>query len=188
MHFSKTFSRTNSITETGLPITPARRTEIDRRLSMLSQRAEAAKIRRPPPEPATVFIGHGHSSAWRDLKAHLDEQLGYRVEAYETGARAGHTIRDILESMPSKSSFAMLVITAEDKWQEGTSRTREKVIHDVGLFQGRLGFDRALVAIENGVEPFSHLQGIHQLQFRRGNIREIYGEVLATLRREFSDG
>jgi predicted nucleotide-binding protein len=155
---------------------------------MLNQRAEGPRIQRPPPEPATIFIGHGHSRAWKDLKALLDEQLGYRVEAYETGARAGHTIRDHIESMPSKSSFAILVTTAEDTWQEGTSRTREQVIHDVGLFQGRLGFDRAIVAIENGVEPFSHLQGIHQLQFRRGNIREIYGEVLATLRREFSDG
>ena len=43
-----------------------------------------------------IFIGHGHSSAWRDVKDHLVEQHGYLVEAYETGARAGHTVRDIL--------------------------------------------------------------------------------------------
>jgi predicted nucleotide-binding protein len=188
MPIFKTFSRKSSITEVGLPITPARHADIDRRLSMLNQRAKETRIRPPPPEPATVFIGHGHSPAWKDLKDHLDEQLGYRVEAYKTGARAGHTIRDILESMPNRSCFAMLVITAEDKWQEGTSRTRENIVHDVGLFQGRLGFDRAIVAIENGVEPFSHLQGIHQLQFGRGNIREIYGDVLARLSREFSNG
>jgi predicted nucleotide-binding protein len=59
------------------------------------------------------------------------------------------------------------------------------VVHEVGLFQGVLGFDRAIVAIEEGVEAFSNIQGIHQLRFSTGNIREVFGDVLATLKREF---
>jgi predicted nucleotide-binding protein len=186
MLFFRTFSGRIPTTETALPITPARHADIDRRLRLLNHWTEEPRSLAPPPGSATVFIGHGHSPAWRELKAHLDEQVRYRVEAYQTGAREGHAIRDILESMPSKSSFAILVITAEDTWQEGASQTRENVVHDAGLFQGRLGFDRAILAIENGVEPFSHIQGMQQLQFGRGDICEICGDVLATLRREFS--
>jgi predicted nucleotide-binding protein len=119
------------------------------------------------------------------LKDHLHEQHGYELEAYETGARAGHTIRDILERMMDRSTFAILVLTAEDEQADGELRARQNVVHETGLFQGRLGFDRAIVAIEEGVEPFSNLQGIHQLRFNAGNIREIYGDVLATMRREF---
>lgn len=53
-----------------------------------------------------VFIGHGRSQQWRDLKDHLHEKHGYEVMAYEIGAREGHTIRDILEDMLDQSSMA----------------------------------------------------------------------------------
>jgi predicted nucleotide-binding protein len=132
-----------------------------------------------------VFIGHGRSEQWRDLKDHLHEQHGYAVEAYEIGARAGHAIRDILAEMMVNSSFAVLVMTAEDETAEGQPQARQNVVHEIGLFQGKLGFSRAIVLVEDGVELFSNLQGIHQIRYSKGNIRETYGDVLATLRREF---
>jgi hypothetical protein len=39
--------------------------------------------------------------------------------------------------------------------------------------------------LEAGAKEFSNIQGIHQIRFSKGNIREAYGDVLATLRREF---
>jgi len=142
---------------------------------------------RPQPEPPALFIGHGRSFQWRDLKDHLHEHHGYAVEAYEVGSRAGHTIRDILEGMLAKSSFAILVMTAEDETAEGGFRPRQNVVHELGLFQGRLGFTRAIVLLEEGAEEFSNLQGIQQVRYSKGNIRETYGEVLAALRREFPE-
>jgi len=144
---------------------------------------------KPPPPikpPPVVFVGHGRSALWRDLKDHLAEKHGYRVEAYEVGARAGHTIRDILADMLGKSSFACLVLTAEDEMADGTMRARQNVIHETGLFQGRLGFNKAIVLLEDGTEEFSNIQGIQQIRFTKGSIKETFGEVLATLRREFS--
>jgi predicted nucleotide-binding protein len=132
-----------------------------------------------------VFIGHGRSQLWRDLKDHLQEKHGYTIAAYETGARAGHSIRDILEEMAEKSSFAILVMTAEDEQADGGHQARQNVIHEAGLFQGRLGFPRAIMLLEEGVEEFSNVQGVQYIRFARGNIKETYGEVLATLRREF---
>lgn len=146
--------------------------------------------RLPEPEKneskPVVFIGHGSSSQWRDLKDHLQDKHGYEVEAYETGARAGHHIRDILDEMASKSSFALLVMTAEDEQPDGAFRCRQNVVHETGLFQGTLGFSRAIVLMENGVEEFSNIQGIQQIRYQESNIKETFGEVLATLRREFS--
>jgi predicted nucleotide-binding protein len=165
------------------------RGEILRVMAVFADQAADALRPAPPPQPPsppTVFVGHGRSPLWRDLKDHLHEQHGYEVVAYETGARAGHTIRDIVNQMMDESSFAVLVMTAEDVLEDGTERARQNVVHETGLFQGRLGFDKAIVAIEQGVEPFSNLQGIHQLRFSKGNIKEVYGDVLATLLREFS--
>jgi predicted nucleotide-binding protein len=132
-----------------------------------------------------IFVGHGRSQLWRDLKDHLQDKHGYTIEAYETGARSGHCIRDILEEMAAKSSFAILVMTAEDEQAGGVHRARQNVVHEAGLFQGRLGFARAIMLLEDGVEEFSNVQGVQHIRFARGNIKESYGEVLATLRREF---
>jgi predicted nucleotide-binding protein len=133
----------------------------------------------------TIFIGHGHSNQWKDLKDHLHEKHGYVIEAYETGSRAGLTIRDILENMLSNSSIAFLVMTAEDSMSDGTTHARRNVIHEAGLFQGRLGFNRAIVLIEEGTSEFSNIYGIQQIRFSKNNIKESFGEVLAVLKREY---
>ena len=133
----------------------------------------------------TIFVGHGRSSLWKDLKDHLQDQHHYPVVAYETGTRAGHTIRDILQEMMASSSFALLVLTGDDKISDGTYRARQNVIHEAGLFQGKLGFSRAIILLEDDVEEFSNVAGIHQIRFSKGNIKETFGDVLATIRREF---
>ncbi len=138
------------------------------------------------PEPR-IFIGHGRSAQWRDLKDHLTDKHGYQVVAYEVGARAGHTIRDILDEMLVQASFALLVMTAEDETGDGQLRARQNVVHELGLFQGTLGFSRAIAIAEYGVELFSNIDGVQQLRFSTGNIAEVYGDVLATLYREFGD-
>jgi predicted nucleotide-binding protein len=144
--------------------------------------------KKPPPDPPTIFIGHGGDPQWRDLKDHLHEKHAFRVEAYEVGARAGHAIRDVLKDMLSKSSFAILVMTGEDLMIDGGVRARQNVVHEAGLFQGRLGFARAIVLLEEGVDEFSNIHGIDQIRFDKGRIKETFGEVLATIRREFSGG
>ena len=53
-------------------------------------------------------------------------------------------------------------------------------------FRGHLGFSRAIVLLEEGVEEFSNIQGVERIPFKKGNIKETFGPVLATLRREFA--
>jgi hypothetical protein len=53
------------------------------------------------------------------------------------------------------------------------------------LFQGRLGFTNAIALVEEGANELSNIHGINQLRFDRGRMKETFGDVLATLRREF---
>jgi len=69
--------------------------------------------------------------------------------------------------------------------EDGTVRARQNVIHEIGLFQGRLGFTKAIVLKEEGTEEFSNIHGVQQIRYSRGNIRETFGDVLATLSKEF---
>ena len=141
------------------------RPEIEEVFNVLDNDWEKFKI--PIVEPKklkpSIFIGHGRSGQWRDLKDHLSDKHEYKIIAYETGARAGHTIRDILDEMLAKSAFAIIVMTAEDELAGGKMQGRPNVIHETGLFQGKLGFSRAIVLLEDGAEEFSNLYGIQQI-------------------------
>lgn len=176
---------TAEVASTQVDVRALDRATIERVFAVFESAAPHAQIA-PPAEPKpTIFIGHGGAADWRDLKDHLHEQHDYPVEAYETGSRAGHAVRDVLEDMLDSSSFAILVMTGEDETADGSLRARQNVVHEAGLFQGALGFNRAIVLLENGVESFSNIEGINQIRFDRGHIRSTFGDVLATLRREF---
>ena len=178
--------------DTNVSISSSNRDFILRLGNVVDACAKDCFIPKPPeskkelPKPK-IFIGHGGSSQWRDLKDHLHEHHGYEVVAYETGSRAGHTIRDVIADMLDKSSFAILVMTGEDKMGDGTVRARQNVIHEIGLFQGRLGFTKAVVLKENGTEEFSNINGVNQIRYTKDNIKETFGEVLAVLTREFGE-
>ena len=136
--------------------------------------------------PKTVFIGHGGDSQWRDLKDHLQDKHGIEVVAYEVGPRAGMSIKEVLQGMLNESSVAFLVLTAEDMHTDGDMHARENVIHELGLFQARLGFERAIVLLEEGVTEFSNILGVNQIRFPRGRIRETFGDVISVINRELS--
>ena len=89
--------------------------------------------------------------------------------------------------MLGKSTFAILVMTGEDETKDDKLMPKMNVAHELGLFQGRLGFKRAIVLLEDGTEEFSNIHGMHQIRFPKGNIKETFGDVLATLRREFPE-
>lgn len=178
--------------QTEVSISSSNRETILRLGNVVDACAEDCFIPAPPetkkevPKPQ-IFIGHGGSPQWRDLKDHLHEQHGYEVVTYETGSRAGHTIRDVIAEMLDRSSFAILVMTGEDAMDNGTVKARSNVIHETGLFQGRLGFSKAIVLKEQGTEEFSNLHGVNQIRYTKGNIKETFGDVLAVLKREFGE-
>lgn len=182
IHFTSYYGRNTRIT-----IEAPKRQQIEAVFEIFEKYLLDSKLPKPEPQKPVVFIGHGQSEQWKELKDHLHDKHKYGVEAYEVGARAGHEIRDILEDMLERSSFAILVMTGEDRDVEGKLHPRDNVIHELGLFQGKLGFSKAIVLLEESTEEFSNIQGIHQIRYSKGNIKETFGEVLATIKREFED-
>lgn len=160
------------------------RQEIERIFQVFEQNLHQSTVVVEPRSPK-IFIGHGHDLQWRDLKDHLREQHGLNVIAYEIGPRAGLSVKEVLEKMLDDSSFALLVLTGEDLHVDGEIHARENVIHELGLFQGRLGFRRAIAIIEEGVKEFSNILGVNQVRFPRNRIKETFGDIVATIRREF---
>ena len=44
------------------------------------------------------------------------------------------------------------------------------VVHETGLFQGRLGFNKAIVLMEDGCDEFSNIHGLTQIRVTKGKI------------------
>ena len=132
----------------------------------------------------SVFIGHGRSPLWRELKGFIQERLGLHVDEFNRVPTAGVTHVERLSEMLDAAAIALVVMTGEDEQGDGSIHARMNVVHEAGLFQGRLGFNRAIVVLEEGCAEYSNIQGLGQVRFPSGNISASFEEVRRVLERE----
>lgn len=131
-----------------------------------------------------IFIGHGRSHVWRDLKDFIQDRLRLPYDEFNRVPVAGITNISRLSEMLDAAACAFVIMTAEDELADGTAQARMNVIHEVGLFQGRLGFTKAIVLLEEGCEEFSNIQGLGQIRFPKGQITAKFEEIRQVLERE----
>ncbi len=124
-----------------------------------------------------IFIGHGRSKLWARLQVFLKDELELKTLFFESESRTSETIVNVLNDFLDKSSLAILVLTAEDETAEGKSRARQNVIHEAGLFQGRLGFDKVIILKQEGIEEFSNIAGLQYIPFSNDNIEQTFYEL-----------
>lgn len=134
--------------------------------------------------PSRIFIGHGQSLAWRELKDFLQDRLALPWNEFNRVSAAGVPTTIRLGQMLDDSRFALLVLTAEDETAVGNMQARMNVLHEVGLFQGRLGFSKAIVLLEDGCVEFSNIAGLGQIRFPKGKISAVFEQVREVLERE----
>jgi predicted nucleotide-binding protein len=150
---------------------------------------------KPPPEPPRtppklpakrdkVFLGHGRSLLWTKVERWLEKDKGVSVEAWETVSHSGEQIIQVLERLLDSSTFAVLVVTGEDATATGTLRARQNVIHEVGLFQGKLGFKKVALLEQDGTESFSNIDGLQTIRFPDQRIEAAFPELERMMRRE----
>jgi predicted nucleotide-binding protein len=131
-----------------------------------------------------VFIGHGRSLMWRELKDFVQDRVGLPWDEFNRVPVAGVTNIARLSEMLDAAAIAFLVMTAEDEMVDGGIQARMNVVHEAGLFQGRLGFTKAIVLLEEGCTEFSNIQGLGQIRFSKGNIGAAFEEIRRVLERE----
>lgn len=136
----------------------------------------------------SVFIGHGRSGEWKLLRDFVQEELRLPCEEFSHVESSGRWTLDRLSEMLKMAGFAFLLLTAEDERRDAEDdarlAARQNVVHELGLFQGRLGFKRAIPMIEKGCETFSNIHGLQHIPFDRGNIAAAFPRVREVLARE----
>jgi predicted nucleotide-binding protein len=118
------------------------------------------------------------------LKDFVQDRLRLPWDEFNRVPVAGITNIARLSEMLDDAAIAFLVMTAEDEQADGRMHARMNVVHEAGLFQGRLGFTKAIILLEEGCEEFSNIQGLGQIRFPAGRIQAIFEEVRLVLERE----
>jgi predicted nucleotide-binding protein len=131
-----------------------------------------------------VFIGHGRSLVWLELRDFLEKRLHLSVDEFNSVPVAGVPTVIRLEEMLDAAAFAFLVMTAEDELPDGKLRARLNVVHEAGLFQGKLGFKKAIILLEEGCEEFSNIHGLNYIPFPKNAISAKFEKIRAVLERE----
>lgn len=131
-----------------------------------------------------VFIGHGQSPIWKDLKDFIQDRLHLPWDEFNRVPIAGFSNIARLSQMLDSAAIAFLIMTAEDEQVDGKLYARMNVVHEAGLFQGRLGFERAIILLEEGCEEFSNINGLGQIRFPKGNIKAVCEDIRRVLERE----
>jgi hypothetical protein len=131
-----------------------------------------------------IFIGHGRSLVWLQLKNFLADRLHLDCDEFNAVSVAGRATVARLQEMLEGAWFAFLVMTGEDLHADGAAHARDNVVHEAGLFQGRLGFERAIVLLENGCAEFSNIHGLTTIRFPKGDVSPAFEEIRRVLERE----
>lgn len=143
-----------------------------------------AKMIEGNPNRRKIFIGHGQSKEWMVLRDLIEDEFGLEYEEFDREPQAGRNVQACLEGMLENSCFAFLVLTGDDKQEDGTFRARENAIHELGLFQGGLGFSKAIIVVEEGCNLPSNITGDVHFSFRKHDIEACFQKVKRVLRRE----
>jgi predicted nucleotide-binding protein len=132
-----------------------------------------------------VFIGHGgQSSEWLKLEKFLRDRLHLSPIEFTSTSVAGRATSERLMEMLNQADFAFLILTGEDEKSDGKLNPRLNVVHESGLFQGKLGFEKAIILLEEECEKFSNVHGLSDIRFPKGKIDAAFEQVRGVLERE----
>ena len=159
-------------------------TGVDAIENQSANREHVGRLSRLQTPSQKMFIGHGRSLVWLQLKTFLTERMHLTCDEFNAEAVAGITTTERLQTLLDDAGFAFLVMTAEDTHADNSTHARENVIHEAGLFQGRLGFRRAIILLEDGCAQFSNIHGLSHIGFPKGNLEPIFEKVRHVLERE----
>lgn len=130
-----------------------------------------------------VFVAHGADPQWRRVRTVIEQDWGLPVFDLSTETHGDDLASQIREHL-IECGFAVCVLTAETHGPGKVGYADQSVVHQAGLLQGRYGFRRVAILVEEGCEAFSNVAGLIRLDFPSGRIESTFWQLERMLRRE----
>lgn len=125
---------------------------------------EGSQIEDSPSDLGRVFVVHGHDEAPKEAVARFVMQMELEPVILHEQASLGKTI---LEKLIANANvgYAVVLLTADDFGRAKSEdmdrpRARQNVILELGYFLRRLGRERVMAIVEDGVEIPSDYMGV----------------------------
>lgn len=139
-----------------------------------------------PPRPSTpgtgVFIAHGVDPQWEAVRRFLEQEC--RVPVYAlAGDVSGANLDDAMRQHLFRCTFGVCVLATADTLP-GEGRAEQSLVHQAGVLQGRYGFRRVAMLVEQGCATFSNVAGLIRLDFEAGHVESTFWQLERMLRRE----
>jgi predicted nucleotide-binding protein len=115
---------------------------------------------------APIFIVHGRDTLRAESVAHtVGTVTGRRTIILRDQPNMGRTLMEKFEQHAVEASYAIIVLTADDKGSladeiDTRPRGRQNVIFEMGYFYGLIGRERVSVLLQPGIEKPSDMDGI----------------------------
>ena len=108
---------------------------------------------------------HGHDSLMKETTARTLSKLGLDPIILHEQPDGGRTIIEKFEENSSEVGYAIILLTADDEGKakkeiDMKARARQNVVFEMGYFIGKLGRNKVLLLLENGVEKPGDLDGV----------------------------
>lgn len=113
-----------------------------------------------------IFIVHSRDTLRAESVAHtVSTVTGRRTIILRDQPSMGRTLMEKFEQHAVEVSYAIIVLTADDKGSladeiESRPRGRQNVIFEMGYFYGLIGRERVSVLLQSGIEKPSDMDGI----------------------------
>ncbi|WP_202638155.1 PfkB family carbohydrate kinase [Bailinhaonella thermotolerans] len=139
----------------------------------------------PPGEvaPGGVCVVHAGNPQCGTVRRFLERDCGLAtVELDVSGVETD--VAAVTARALAGCGFAVCLLAAGAAPPGGRARADQNIVYQAGVFQGRYGFGRVAILVEEGCDTFSNIAGLIQLDFRDGAVDATFFELERMLRRE----
>lgn len=133
-----------------------------------------------------IFISHGQNEVLKlKLKDFLRDRLDRETLILSEYPNRGLTVVEKLEKVSKLCNQAVVLLTKDDKQEDGQMRARQNVIHEIGFFQGKYGRENVILLCERDIDLFSNISGIVRIDFDANHFEEVFESLRANLNTDF---
>ncbi|MQY28119.1 hypothetical protein NRB56_37020 [Nocardia sp. RB56] len=134
-----------------------------------------------------VLILHDENPQWQDVQRFLERRCGLETDQLGPADFDAGGFEAAVGGPLSRCGFAVCILSARDS-VHGFRQPSQAIVHQVGILQGRYGFGRVAILVEDGCDLFTNLSGLIRLEFPRGRVEAKFLELHRMLLRELPGG
>lgn len=135
-------------------------------------------------KPSGVLVVHDAHPQLPDIRDFIEDRCGLLFHELNSTSMTEHDAESAMKESLDRCCFAVCLLSARDHAQNGQHRTDQDTVHRAGLLQGRYGFGRVAILIEDGCDTFSNIAGLIRLDFPAGRVQSTFLELERMLARE----